>query len=275
MATIDQISNNELGSSVREKLNNVINNVNNFEGALSVSDSHIFVDNTARDAYFTSNPTEKVTGVFISVGAGFQQWSGTAWVDKSAILKGDKGDTGATVNFDDAPIYNLYDTPSEMIQDGTFSELSAVSSFSGWGGYIGVVDPFQKLELAVMSRNVAENTITQVKVSIHENNHLGTLVAEKTVNVSIAPGELEYVEIKLDDVVDTETPLYFIYRCNKLVSRWGLSTGILWPYLPADGVAYPTFGYTTGGSMTTFTATLGTYNFYLKLYKYGVFPNTQ
>lgn len=60
----------------------------------SISDSHIFVDNTARDTYFTTNPTEKETGVFIAVGDGFQQWSGTAWVDKSAVVKGEKGDKG-------------------------------------------------------------------------------------------------------------------------------------------------------------------------------------
>jgi len=64
-------------------------------GSLAIDDNHFFVDNTARDSYFTSNPDEKVTGVFISVGAGYQQWNGTSWVDKTAVVTGPTGSTGA------------------------------------------------------------------------------------------------------------------------------------------------------------------------------------
>ena len=63
-------------------------------GSFTIDDNHFFVDDTARDAYFTSDPEP---GTLISVGTAYQQWNGTAWVDKTAVVtgpKGDKGDTG-------------------------------------------------------------------------------------------------------------------------------------------------------------------------------------
>lgn len=63
-------------------------------GGLSILSSHIFADNTARDTYFTANPTEKTVGVFISVGSGFQQWNGTTWVTMTAVVQGPAGTNG-------------------------------------------------------------------------------------------------------------------------------------------------------------------------------------
>jgi len=64
--------------------------------AFAINDNHFFDDNTARDAYFVTNPTEKEDGVFISVGAGYQQWDGSSWVDKTSVVTGPTGPTGAT-----------------------------------------------------------------------------------------------------------------------------------------------------------------------------------
>ena len=63
-------------------------------GGLVININHIFADNIARDNYFTTNPTEKVTGIYISVGTGFQQWDGTTWLDKTAVVTGPMGATG-------------------------------------------------------------------------------------------------------------------------------------------------------------------------------------
>lgn len=65
-------------------------------GGLVINPNHIFADNIARDNYFTTNPTEKVTGIYISVGTGFQQWDGTAWIDKTAVVTGPIGPIGLT-----------------------------------------------------------------------------------------------------------------------------------------------------------------------------------
>lgn len=67
--------------------------------------AHVFADNTARDAYFTSNPAERTPFTLISVGEGWQEWSGTAWVSKTQVLTGPRGLKGDTpvkgVDYDD------------------------------------------------------------------------------------------------------------------------------------------------------------------------------
>jgi hypothetical protein len=58
---------------------------------LTVDNSHIFVDNTERDGYFVANHTELRKDVYIQVGEGFQRYSGSEWIDVSAILQGQSG----------------------------------------------------------------------------------------------------------------------------------------------------------------------------------------
>lgn len=58
----------------------------NKEKMAAVNSNHIFADNTARDTYFTANPTEKVSSLIISVGSGYQEWNGTAWIAKTGIV---------------------------------------------------------------------------------------------------------------------------------------------------------------------------------------------
>lgn len=64
-------------------------------GSLPVADYHFFADATARDAYFDANPGEKTSGVLIAVGEGYQQWSGAAWRDVTAVVRGPAGPQGA------------------------------------------------------------------------------------------------------------------------------------------------------------------------------------
>ena len=56
--------------------------------SLTVDNSHIFVDNAERDSYFVANPTELRKDIYIQVGEGFQRYSGSEWIDVSAILLG-------------------------------------------------------------------------------------------------------------------------------------------------------------------------------------------
>lgn len=50
-------------------------------GGYAVDSKHIFANNDARDSYFAEHPDEKVKGLLISVGSGFQEWNGTEWVE--------------------------------------------------------------------------------------------------------------------------------------------------------------------------------------------------
>jgi hypothetical protein len=58
----------------------------NKEKMSAINSNHIFADNTARDTYFAANPTEKVPSLIISVGSGYQEWNGTAWIAKTGIV---------------------------------------------------------------------------------------------------------------------------------------------------------------------------------------------
>lgn len=57
----------------------------------TIGNDHFFADATERDAWFTSNPGDYQVGIIISVGAGYQLWSGTAWIDKTALVQGRSG----------------------------------------------------------------------------------------------------------------------------------------------------------------------------------------
>lgn len=64
-----------------------------------VVDDYDFADATARDSYFTSNPSELVDGVQCHLqSTGYIQeydLSGTSWVNLTALTKGPQGDAGA------------------------------------------------------------------------------------------------------------------------------------------------------------------------------------
>jgi len=62
--------------------------------SLAINANHFFADDTARDAYFTAHPAELVSGLFVSVGSGYQQWDGAAWQDKTAVVRGPAGIDG-------------------------------------------------------------------------------------------------------------------------------------------------------------------------------------
>ena len=48
--------------------------------------THMFADNTARDAYFVAHPTELVELQFIKVGTGYQQYIEGVWTDSVPIV---------------------------------------------------------------------------------------------------------------------------------------------------------------------------------------------
>ena len=55
----------------------------------SINANHFFADATERDAYFNSNPSELIAGVVISIesgSTGYQQYSGSAWIDKVLMV---------------------------------------------------------------------------------------------------------------------------------------------------------------------------------------------
>ena len=65
-------------------------------GAITVADDHFFESDVARDAYFTSNPDELVTGLYVVVSGQLQKYDGTDFIDYSAVVRGPAGADGNT-----------------------------------------------------------------------------------------------------------------------------------------------------------------------------------
>ena len=68
---------------------------------VNINAGHIFVDNTARDAYFVTNPTELVENMYVYCNSKLQQYDGSIWIDRTPAIKGETGigvPTGGTTN---------------------------------------------------------------------------------------------------------------------------------------------------------------------------------
>ena len=64
--------------------------------SLTVPSAFIFANDTARDAYFTSNPTQKVSGIYVSSNSVLEKWDGSTWTGMSAVITGPTGAQGPT-----------------------------------------------------------------------------------------------------------------------------------------------------------------------------------
>lgn len=68
-------------------------------GSITVADSHVFADTTARDTYFASHASELVDGLYIYITAGtlLQQYdlNTTSWIDRTPVVRGPTGLSGA------------------------------------------------------------------------------------------------------------------------------------------------------------------------------------
>ena len=94
-------------------------------GALAIDSNHIFADNAARDAYFTSHSNEQTVGVFISVGEGYEQWNGTSWVDMTAVVTGPSGTQANTTSNE-----WQYKLPTTVLSGGVFQYVVGSTTYS-------------------------------------------------------------------------------------------------------------------------------------------------
>lgn len=102
-------------------------------GTLDVLSNHIFADDTARDAYFVSNPSERVLGLSVVSNSLLQKWNGSMWVNITPIIRGPQGDSGV-VNLTPTDIETLYELNlnTNKFTDAEKTKLSNVTdNFKG------------------------------------------------------------------------------------------------------------------------------------------------
>ena len=98
----------------------------------AINANHFFADNTARDAYFVTNPTELADGLFISSDDAYQIYNGVAWVTKTPVSGISRGEYDSKVlEFDEhkldyveqvGTVANLTTTSKEVV--GAVNELN-------------------------------------------------------------------------------------------------------------------------------------------------------
>ncbi len=62
--------------------------------SIAPKDDHLFDNVSDRDAYFTDNPAEKTSGLYVTAGTQLQQWDGTEWIDRTQVVRGEQGPRG-------------------------------------------------------------------------------------------------------------------------------------------------------------------------------------
>jgi hypothetical protein len=75
-------------------IGNIIALSKKFSGLASIKESHIFADNTARDAYFVLHPEELENNMFVSVNGVYEQIIGSTWTNRNGIIRGEQGVQG-------------------------------------------------------------------------------------------------------------------------------------------------------------------------------------
>ena len=127
-------------------------------GALAISASHVFVDDAARDTYFTENPEELAAGIYISVGTGFQQRNAAndAWLTKTALLQGPQGEIGDVTQ----DVVNARDAAIVSVEASRDASIGAVGTARD--AAIGDLIPY--VDAAEAARDTAEtyaNTVLE------------------------------------------------------------------------------------------------------------------
>ena len=68
---------------------------------VNINAGHIFPNDTARDAYFVTNPSELEENMYVYCNSKLQQYSGSTWINRTPAIKGETGTgvpTGGTTN---------------------------------------------------------------------------------------------------------------------------------------------------------------------------------
>lgn len=93
--------------------------------AFEIPDEFIFANDTARDDYFSANPTQLVPGIKVVSGSYFQLWDGTQWQDFTTVIQGPKGDKGdAGEAGPEGPASNTVSNEIELTWEGNVATVS-------------------------------------------------------------------------------------------------------------------------------------------------------
>lgn len=191
-------------------------------------------DGTIR--YVTNDSTSAYNGTYRKVGATTTgSWVQTSY-DRIAIATG----------LAEAHEVILSDS-FELVAPTTFqqsipepaSTSSNTSTFTGWGGPVGVRSPFNRVRLYVRSWDESD-PVTSVRVVVTEDTHDGAELVDVTESVTVPHDVDTLVEIDLGETVDSEENLFVMFRTDGKTGRKGATNANAYPI--AEG--YPAARWT-------------------------------
>ena len=98
--------------------------------------THMFADNTARDAYFVANPTELIELQFVKVGTAYQQYIEGVWTESVPIVSEQLSATNQPIV--DTGEYFVAETTNEALQELGAHKASTANPHSVTKAQVGL-----------------------------------------------------------------------------------------------------------------------------------------
>lgn len=191
----------ELGDLIAFKNRKEINALAN---KTAVTLSHTFADETARDAYFTTNPTELVNNLFIKVGSGYQQYINGVWHDTTAIIS--EHQTANQMPIDDAGNHYASGNVEGALQEIGTEQSNITTVLKGFHydhvrqEYINVGDFWDNLKNGkIYTTEFNQPSVSLVSTGTKKDDNIGLICEPSTNSVK---GRNDYEKIGLFMSID-------------------------------------------------------------------------
>lgn len=162
-------------NSVKQQLEQTLN-----KSAITLT--HMFADNTARDAYFVANPSELTEQLFIKVGTGYQQYIEDSWTDSVPIVAEQLSATNQPIT--DTGNYFATDNTNDALQELGEHKVSTANPHAVTKAQVGLgnVDNTSDANKPV---STAMQTALNLKADKTTTDGLNTrLIAEETATAN-------------------------------------------------------------------------------------------
>jgi hypothetical protein len=217
-------------------------------GLVSINPNHIFADTSERDTYFATNPDELVAGIFISVDDGFQQWDGSIWLDKTAVLQGTMGVDGApgvgvpaggttgqalvkNSNTDYDTEWATIPTPPTKTGDGTQEKYTGTLSASGasYSGVCAIIEFLQDTWVDTLEYYMGSATDNNATIIIRD---LGGRVIDKITGVTLTNAAWNTISLSTPTLFKTNEyyaiSILYSVGSKSLYRNASLYSGTMW-----------------------------------------------
>lgn len=145
---------------------------------------------------------------------------------------------------------NSYIVDGFQIGNSIGGQLASSSTFSGFGMYVGKLNPFRYILVHVKAADWDDNTspIKELLLQIKQHDNTGDVLRSMTLQVNIEPGEVKPIMFDFGEEVSFNDELFVEVRADRVATLMKAAQSN-YPYLPTDGTTYPKFIYWINGNI--------------------------